>query len=91
MGHFIRALTLAGLQRRDVRRTGIVQLAIAGATVPQIAALSGHSVNQVQKILDDYLPRRSEADLGGAEKWERAAPATSNVVLLPSPVPRKAH
>lgn len=84
----LRAMTLHGLQRRDIRRTGIVMLAIAGATVPQIAALSGHSVDQVQKILDVYLPRRGEVALGGVEKWEKAGPAT-NVVLLSAPAARR--
>ncbi|RKK04006.1 integrase [Pseudoroseomonas wenyumeiae] len=66
----VRAQMLADLQRRDLRRTGMVQLAIAGATTPQIAALSGHSIDQAQKILDTYLPRRGEVALGGIEKWE---------------------
>jgi integrase len=66
----VRAQMLGDLQRRDLRRTGMVQLAIAGATSPQIAALSGHSIEQAQKILDTYLPRRGEVALGGIEKWE---------------------
>lgn len=77
----IRAGMLGDLQRRDLRRTGIVQLAIAGATVPQIAALSGHKVDQVQKILDVYLPRRGEVALGGVERWENAG-AGGRVVTL---------
>src|SRR6185437_8538815 len=32
-------------QRRDLRRTGIVRLAQAGATTPQIAAVSGHRID----------------------------------------------
>ncbi len=83
-------MTLGELQRRDVRRTGIIQLALAEATTPQIAALSGHSIDQVQTILDTYLPRRGEVALGGVEKWEKAGPAVSNVVTLPSPKARKA-
>ena len=83
----IRAALLGGLQRRDLRRTGIVQLAIAGATVPQIAALSGHSVDQVQRIIDTYLPRRGEVAIGGVEKWE-AAGDSGRVVTLAG---RKRH
>lgn len=41
-------------QRRDLRRTGIVRLAEAGATTPQIAALSGHSIDYCQRIIDTY-------------------------------------
>ena len=57
-------------QRRDLRRTGIVRLAEAGATTPQIAAISGHSIDYCAKILDVYLPRRTEIALGGIEAWE---------------------
>jgi integrase len=66
----IRLKMLSGLQRRDLRRTGMIQLAVAGATTPQIAALSGHGIDRIQKILDTYLPRRGEVALGGVEKWE---------------------
>ena len=57
-------------QRRDLRRTGIVRLAEAGATTPQIAAISGHSIDYCQRIIDTYLPRRTEVALGGIEAWE---------------------
>lgn len=66
----IRLQMLGDLQRRDLRRTGMIQLAVAGATTPQIAALSGHSIDRIQKILDTYLPRRGEVALGGVERWE---------------------
>jgi integrase len=66
----IREQMLMDLQRRDLRRTGMVQLAIAGATTPQIASLSGHAIDHAQRILDTYLPRRGEVALGGVEKWE---------------------
>ncbi|EHM01391.1 site-specific recombinase, phage integrase family [Acetobacteraceae bacterium AT-5844] len=75
----VRGRMLTNLQRRDLRRTGMVQLAIAGATTPQIAALSGHAIDQVQKILDTYLPRRGEVALGGIEKWEAGG---DRVVML---------
>lgn len=64
-------LALRHRQRRDTRRTGIVRLAEAGATTPQIAALSGHAIDHCQRIIDTYLPRRSEVALGGIEAWER--------------------
>ena len=69
-------------QRRDLRRTGIVRLAKAGATTPQIAALSGHSIDYCQKIIDTYLPRRTEVALGGIVAWERAGTSADNVVDL---------
>ncbi|NHN83632.1 tyrosine-type recombinase/integrase [Acetobacter musti] len=58
-------------QRRDLRRTGIVRLAEAGATTPQIAAISGHSIDYCQRIIDTYLPRRTEVAVSGMEAWER--------------------
>jgi hypothetical protein len=45
-------------------------MAEAGATTPQIAAVSGHSIESCQKILDVYLPRRSEVALGAITAWE---------------------
>lgn len=35
---FVRSRMLAGLQRRDLSRTGMVQLAMADATAPEILA-----------------------------------------------------
>jgi integrase len=69
-----------GEQRRDLRRTGIVRLAERGATTPQIAAISGHSIDYCQRIIDTYLPRRTEVALGGIEAWEKFAP---RVVRMP--------
>jgi hypothetical protein len=50
----------------------MVRMAEAGATTPQIAAVSGHSIDSCQKILDVYLPRRADIALG-AEKQEETA------------------
>jgi len=47
-----------GLTFHDLRGTAVVRLAIAGATVPQIAAVTGHSLKDVEAILDaHYLGR----------------------------------
>jgi integrase len=72
---------IAGLQRRDLRRTGIVRMAEAGATTPQIAAVSGHSIDYCQRIIDTYLPRRTEVALGGITAWEQQ-PARANVIRM---------
>jgi integrase len=45
------------LQFRDLRRTAMVRLAEAGATLAQIAAISGHSIETTQKILEHHVPR----------------------------------
>lgn len=80
--HDLARAGVSGAQRRDLRRTGIVRLAEAGATTPQIAAISGHSIDYCQRIIDTYLPRRTEVALGGIEAWERAGEARSRVVRL---------
>ena len=69
----LRAQFLTRLQRRDFRRTGMVKMAMASATPSQIAACSGHSIDHVMRILDTYIPRRSEVALGGIEAWERGS------------------
>ena len=66
----VRAELLEGLQRRDLRRTGAVQMALAGATTAQIAALAGWSIDRTQRIIDTYVPRRGEVALSGVERWE---------------------
>jgi hypothetical protein len=55
------------LQFRDLRRTAMVRLAEAGASVPQIAAISGHAIEQTQKILEHYVPRSRQMALGAMD------------------------
>ncbi|MBV8591531.1 MAG: integrase, partial [Acetobacteraceae bacterium] len=75
------AVGIEGLQRRDLRRTGVVRLE-AGATTPQIEAISGHSIDYCQRIIDTYLPRRTEVALGGIAAWEEDR-QVGNVVQIP--------
>lgn len=44
-------------QARDLRRTAMVNMALAGATVPQISSVSGHSIEETQRIIDTYIPK----------------------------------
>jgi hypothetical protein len=72
-------------QRRDLRRTGIVRMAEVGVTTPQIAAISGHKIDFCQRIIDTYLPRRTEVAIAAIEAWERgeaAAAPRARVVRL---------
>lgn len=70
-------------QRRDLRRTGIVRLAEAGATTPQIASISGHGIDYCQRIIDTYLPRRTEVAIAGMQLWEQHQEReTSKVVFI---------
>lgn len=66
----LRAEMIAGVQRRDLRRTGMVKMAEAGASPSQIAAVSGHSIDRTMAILDIYIPRRGSIALGAIEAWE---------------------
>jgi hypothetical protein len=72
-------------QRRDLRRTGIVRMAEAGLTTPQIASISGHKIEHCQEIIDTYLPRRTEVAIAAMVAWEAgetaAAPARRVVRL----------
>jgi hypothetical protein len=55
---------LAGCQFRDLRRSGMCWLRELGVPVAMIASISGHSIEETQKILDTYMPRdtRSAAE-----------------------------
>ena len=49
---------VTGLTFDDLRGSAVVRLALAEATVPQIATFSGHSLKDVEAILDArYLGR----------------------------------
>ncbi|HMS45029.1 MAG TPA: tyrosine-type recombinase/integrase, partial [Alphaproteobacteria bacterium] len=65
------AAGIENLQFRDLRRTSIVRLAEAGATIPEIAAISGHTIDRCQRILEVYLPRNSAMARAAVEKLER--------------------
>lgn len=53
------AAGLGDVQFLDLRRTAVVHLAEAGCTTAEIAAISGHSIETTQKIMEVYLPRNS--------------------------------
>ncbi len=49
----------------------MVNLARAGATVPEIAAITGHSIHRTQWILETYLPRDTQMARAAIVKLER--------------------
>lgn len=64
-----KAFTKAGLDElhfHDLRGTAVTRLALAGCTVPQIAAITGHSLKDVEEILDTHY-------LGGKVELAEAA------------------
>jgi len=58
------------LNRQDLRRTAVVRLAEAGCTTPQIASITGHSLRQVETILETYFVRTYEMGEAAIEKLE---------------------
>lgn len=54
----------------DLRDTAITWLANAGATVPEIAALSGHSLGTVHNILKHYLDANEAQANAGLDKLQ---------------------
>ena len=59
------------LQLRDLRRTAVVNMAEAGAEVPQIAAVTGHSIDRTANILSVYLPTNLRMATAAIHKLER--------------------
>jgi integrase len=68
---------IKGLTYHDLRGTTVTRLALAGCTVTEIAAVTGHSLKDVDRILDvhylggrEELARRAIAKLEAAEETE---------------------
>lgn len=55
----------------DLRRTAVVRLAEAGCEIPEIASITGHSIETSQKILEVYLPRNALMASNAIDKLER--------------------
>lgn len=49
---------------RDLRRTCVVYLGELGMSAHQIASITGHDIDESQKILDTYMPRTTAAAAG---------------------------
>lgn len=56
-GHVRKAVGGRYMQLRWLRHSCVVQLARAGCEIPEIAAVTGHQLGSVTKILENYLPR----------------------------------
>jgi integrase len=62
----------AGLTFHDLRGTAVLRLALAGCTVPEIATITGHSIRDVQSILDsNYFHRDVALAESGIRKLEK--------------------
>jgi len=69
-------------QPRDFRRTAMVRMAEAGALVQDIAAVSGHSIDQTQTILETYIPRTYRMAQNAIRQWESGAPGAELLAAL---------
>jgi hypothetical protein len=49
----------------------VVRLAEAGCTDPEIAVITGHSLERTRQILETYLPRTPEMARNAMAKWEQ--------------------
>lgn len=62
----------AGLTFHDIRGSAVTRLALAGGSVPEIATITGHSLRDVESILDaHYLSRDVTLAESGIAKLER--------------------
>jgi integrase len=73
----VEAARLEDLWFHDLRRTCVVRLARAGLTVPQISAITGHTLQSAHSILEHYLPRDSIVAAEGVKKLEEYEARTS--------------
>jgi hypothetical protein len=52
--------TLEGFWEMDFRDTAVVWMALAGATIPEITSVTGHSLSSATQVLKHYLARHPE-------------------------------
>lgn len=64
--------SIAGKRDQDLRDTAVTWLGRAGATVPQIASITGHSYVSINQVLKHYLathPEMADAAIGKLLAW----------------------
>lgn len=62
----------AGLHFHDLRGTAVTMLAEAGCTIPEIVAITGHSIKDASSILEVYLSRTrqlADAAIVKLDRW----------------------
>jgi integrase len=71
---------ISGLTFHDLRGTAVTRLAVAGATVPEIAELTGHSLHDVFEILSGhYLASDPELAKSAIRKLEKQIEEGTNL------------
>lgn len=72
---------ITGLTFHDLRGSAVTRLALAGCTVPEIASITGHSLQDVATILDrHYLSRDQELAESAIRKLETRTKAVKRGV-----------
>jgi integrase len=66
------AAKITDLHFHDLRGTAVTMLAEAGATIPEIASITGHSMAHVATILEKYLSRTRALADAAIKKFENA-------------------
>jgi Phage integrase family len=62
----------ASLRFMDLRRTAVVRLAEAGCSIPEIAAVTGHTIDRTAHILEVYLPRTAPMARAAVARLDQA-------------------
>jgi integrase len=65
-----KAAGIVDLHFHDLRGTAVTMLAEAGATVPEIATITGHGLEHVSRILERYLARTRHLSESAMLKFE---------------------
>jgi integrase len=68
-----KAAGITDLHFHDLRGTAVTMLAEAGCSVPEIAAITGHSLKSVDTILEKYLSRTESLAKSAMAKFENAS------------------
>ena len=68
-----RAAGIEDLHFHDLRGTAVTMLAEAGCSVPEIAAITGHTMKSVHGILERYMARTKALAGAAIEKFENAS------------------
>jgi hypothetical protein len=58
------------LQFKDLRTTAVLNLTLAGCTVQEVAAITGHKIDRCQKIIDHYLPRNEKVAANAISRYQ---------------------
>ncbi|WP_425456850.1 tyrosine-type recombinase/integrase [Cereibacter sediminicola] len=74
------AASIEGVKLHDLRGTAVTFLAIAGRSVPEIAALTGHSLKDAEAILSKhYLGRDRRLGESAVAKLEKHGPGKTAI------------